>query len=138
MSEAPAAPAATKRVRPLSPHLQIYRWQITMSMSIFHRITGVGLSFGALLLVVWLAAAATGAAAYEAVQGFLGSPLGILLLMGWSWAMMYHLCTGIRHLIWDMGKGLTIPGVYATGYAALGASTLLTLIIWLTAWSKLS
>ena len=138
MSEGSAAPAASKRARPLSPHLQIYRWQITMSMSILHRITGVGLSFGALLLVVWLVAAATSAEAYDTVQGLLGSPVGIILLMGWSWAMMYHLCTGIRHLIWDMGKGLSIPGVYASDYAALAVSTILTAVIWFVAWSKLS
>lgn len=138
MSEASAAPVVRKRPRPLSPHLQIYKPQITSVMSIFHRITGVGLSFGTLLLVCWLTAAATGPEAYGKVQAFMASPIGILLLMGWSWALMYHLCTGVRHLVWDMGKGLSIPAVYASGYAALGISTILTLVIWLTAWSKLS
>ena len=138
MSEVSAAPAASKRARPLSPHLQVYKPQITSVMSIFHRITGVGLSFGTLLLVCWLVAAATGEAAYNNVQAFMGSPIGIILLMGWSWALMYHLCTGIRHLVWDMGKALSLPAVYATGYAALAISTLLTVVIWLAAWSKLS
>lgn len=137
MSDAPATPAAAKRPRPLSPHLQIYRPQITSAMSIFHRITGVGLSFGTLLLVCWLASAATGPEAYDKVQGFMASPLGILLLMGWSWALMYHLCTGVRHLLWDMGKALSLPAVYATGYAAIGVSSILTVAIWVAAWSKL-
>lgn len=137
MSEASATPSAPRRARPLSPHLQIYRPQLTSSLSIFHRITGVGLSFGALLLVAWLVAAANGADAYDQMQTFLASPVGIVLLMGWSWALMYHLCTGIRHLMWDMIIGLDLPGVYRSGYAALVVSTLLTLGVWVTAWEKL-
>lgn len=138
MSDASAAPGAAKRARPLSPHLQVYRPQITSVMSILHRLTGVALSFGSLLLVVWLAAAATGPDAYNSVQSFLASPVGIFMLMGWSWSLMYHLCTGLRHLMWDMGKGLSLPAVYASGYAALAVSTLLTAAIWAVAFGRLS
>src|SRR5688500_2907199 len=91
--------------RPLSPHLQIYRWQITMVMSILHRITGVALAVGTLLLIWWLVAAAAGPDAFATAQDFLGSILGRLLLLGWSWALFYHLCNGIRHLAWDAGWG---------------------------------
>ena len=85
--------------RLLSPHLQIYRWQLTSVMSILHRATGLALSAGGVLLVWWLVAAAGGPEAYEGVRDFLGSWLGIVLLLGWSAALFYHLCNGIRHLV---------------------------------------
>lgn len=138
MSDASAAPAATKRVRPLSPHLQIYRWQITMTMSILHRATGIALSVGTLALVAWLVAAAMGPETYAKFHDCISSPIGIFVLMGWSWSLLFHLCTGVRHLIWDTGKSLSLPGVYASGYAALGVSTILTAVVWFVAWSKLS
>ncbi len=85
--------------RPLSPHLQIYRWQLTSVLSILHRAAGVALTAGAILLVWWLVAAASGPDAYESVADFLGSWLGLLLLFGWSLSLFYHLCNGIRHLV---------------------------------------
>ncbi len=94
--------------RPLSPHLQIYRWQLTSVLSILHRATGVALSAGTILLVWWLVAAASGPEAYEGVQEFLGSWLGLLLLFGWSLSLFYHLCNGIRHLVWDTGHALDL------------------------------
>lgn len=117
--------------RPLSPHLQIYRWQLTMAMSIAHRATGLALVAGTLLLVWWLMAAATGPDAYAVVQGFVGSWLGLLLLFGWSAALFYHLCAGIRHLVWDTGHALDIASVYATGYATIAGAVLLTLLAWI-------
>ncbi len=116
--------------RPLSPHLQIYRWQITMLMSIAHRITGVALAVGTLLLVWWLVALAAGPAAFAQAQGFIGSWFGLLLLFGWSVALFYHLCNGIRHLVWDAGRGFEISSMYASGYAVLAATAALTVIAW--------
>ncbi len=129
---------SSKHPRPLSPHLQIYRPQITSVLSIFHRATGVGLAMGLLLLVAWVTSAAMGLEAYETLQSYIGSPVGILLLMGWSWALLYHLCTGIRHLIWDVGAGLELPQVYRSGYAALIISSALTLIVWIIAFVRFS
>jgi succinate dehydrogenase / fumarate reductase cytochrome b subunit len=114
--------------RPLSPHLQIYKPQITSVLSISHRITGLALVVGMLLLVWWLLAAAAGPAAYPHAQAFIGSWLGILLLVGWTFALFFHLCNGIRHLVWDTGHGLDIPTTYATGWAVVAASAVLTLI----------
>src|SRR5258708_16088954 len=91
----------TPAQRPLSPHLQVYRWQLTSVMSILHRATGIALSLGAILLVWWLGAASDGPEPYAAVQRFLGSWIGLLLLFGWSLALFYHLCNGVRHLVWD-------------------------------------
>ena len=121
--------------RPISPHLQIYRWQLTMALSISHRATGIALSVGTLVLVWWLMAAATGPGAYAAFQGFIGSWFGLLLLFGWSFSLFFHLCTGIRHLVWDSGRALDIPSVYATGYAALAGSVVLTIVAWVAAFA---
>lgn len=131
MSEAQAS--SPRPARPLSPHLQIYKPQLTSVLSILHRLTGVGLFFGAVLLVVWLCAAARGPESYITMLHFLGSPFGTLLLMGWSWALFYHLCTGLRHLMWDVGAGLDLPTTYLTGALALIASVALTLLSWIVA-----
>jgi succinate dehydrogenase / fumarate reductase, cytochrome b subunit len=114
--------------RPLSPHLQIYKPQVTSVLSILHRLTGLALSVGMLPLVWWLLAAASGPAAYAQAQAFLGSWLGTLLLIGWAYALFFHLCNGIRHLVWDAGCGLDIATTYATGWAVVVASAGLTLI----------
>ena len=122
--------------RPLSPHLQIYRWQLTSVLSILHRASGVALSLGTLLLVWWLVAAASGPASYENVQWFLGSWIGLLLLFGWSVALFYHLCNGLRHLCWDTGHGLDLRSVYASGWAVLAGTALLTIIAWIVGISQ--
>ena len=93
------------RERPLSPHMQIYRWPLPMIMSIVHRITGAGLYFGTLLLVWWLVAAGQGPNAYSKVSGFIGSLFGRVILFGYTWALIHHMLGGIRHLIWDSGHG---------------------------------
>lgn len=117
--------------RPLSPHLQIYRWQITMALSILHRATGIGLCAALPVFVCWLVALGRGPEDYALFTACLTAPLGKLFLMGWSWALCYHLCSGARHLLWDMGIGLELKGVYTGGYLAIGISTLLTLILWI-------
>ena len=116
--------------RPLSPHLQVYRPQITSVMSILHRLTGIALAVGTLLLVWWLVAAAAGPDSFATVQGFIGSVLGRILLFGWSWALFYHLCNGIRHLAWDAGWGFDLKTVYRSGWLVVAASAALTLIAW--------
>ena len=116
--------------RPLSPHLQIYRWQLTSVLSILHRATGIALVVGAVMLVSWFGSAADGAAPFAAFQGFLGSPVGLIVLFGCSVAFFYHLCNGVRHLWWDTGRGLELKSVYASGYAVLVATVALTVIVW--------
>ncbi len=121
--------------RPLSPHLQVYRWQLTSVLSILHRASGVALTLGAILLVWWLVAAAEGPEPFARIQAFLGSPLGLALLFLWSVALFYHLCNGLRHLWWDTGRGLELPAVYAGGWAVLAGTAALTVIAWAVAMS---
>jgi len=116
--------------RPLSPHLQVYKPQITSVLSISHRATGIALSAGTLLLVWWLVAAAAGPAAFATAQGFIGSWIGQLLLLGWSWSLFFHLCAGIRHLFWDVGYGFDLPTVNTSGWTVVIASVVLTVIAW--------
>lgn len=116
--------------RPLSPHLLIYRPQLTSVLSITHRLTGVVLAVGLLLAVYWLAALAAGDAAYGAALGVLGSwPVKALLFVT-SYAFFYHLCNGIRHLWWDSGRGFEIEQVYASGWTVVIVASLLTMIAW--------
>ena len=123
--------------RPLSPHLQVYRPQLTSMLSILHRITGVALAVGTLLLVYWLAAAAGGPESYAAAQGFIGSFFGQLLLFGWTVALFYHLANGIRHLFWDAGYGFELPTVYRSGQAVVAATAVLTVVCWIAAYTVL-
>lgn len=116
--------------RPLSPHLQIYRWQLTSVLSILHRAAGIALSAGTILLVWWLVAAANGPESFESAQWFLGSPIGLFLLFLWSVALFYHLCNGVRHLWWDTGHGLDLRSVYISGWVALAGTAILTLAAW--------
>src|ERR1700761_649311 len=91
--------------RPLSPHLQIYRWPVSMATSILHRVTGIALGVGTLLLTWWLVAAASSDPAFNTAQWFIGSTVGLLLLFGWTVALIYHFFNGVRHLLWDTGIG---------------------------------
>lgn len=116
--------------RPLSPHLQVYKPQLTSVMSILHRLTGIALAVGTLLLVYWLAAAAGGPESYAAAQAFIASPIGLILLFAWSLAFFYHLSNGIRHLFWDAGYGFELPTVYKSGWTVLIATAVLTLLSW--------
>lgn len=123
--------------RPLSPHLQVYKWQWTMALSILHRLTGVALAVGTLLLVWWLTSAAYGEAAYEDARSFLGSWIGRLLLFGWSVAFFYHLCNGLRHLLWDTGRMLDLKRAYASGMVVLVGTVVLTAAAWIGAYAAL-
>lgn len=123
--------------RPLSPHLQVYRPQLTSVLSILHRITGIGLAIGTLLLVWWLIAAAIGPTAFNTVQSFIGSIIGRILLLGWSFALFYHLSNGIRHLVWDAGKGFELTTAYASGRLVVAGSVVLTAISWFAAYAVL-
>ena len=125
--------------RPLSPHLQIYRWQLTSVLSILHRAAGIVLSAGAILLVWWLVAAASGPETYEGVANFLGSWIGLLLLFGWTASLFYHLCNGIRHLVWDTGHALDLKSTYRGGWLVVAASAALTAVAWIAGiWSWVS
>lgn len=123
------------RERPLSPHLQVYRWQITMTMSILHRATGVALAAGAFLFAWWLVAAAMGPEAYATFVECMRSPLGLLALFGFSFALVYHTFNGIRHLLWDIGYGYEIPKFYATGWAVAALTLVVTLGLWFLGWN---
>lgn len=119
------------RTRPISPHLQIYKPQLTSVLSITHRATGIFLTLGTVMLVYWIMAIASGPNAYSIVHSFFGSVIGRLLLLGWSYALFYHLCNGIRHLFWDIGLGFEMRAVYISGWAVVVASLVLTLFAWL-------
>lgn len=130
MTDTPTA----SRARPLSPHLQIYRWQLPMALSILHRIAGGGLAVGTLVLAWWVIAAAAGPEAFATAQQLLGSSLGRLLLFGWTVAFYFHALNGVRHLLWDSGHALELPAVYRGGYLVLGGTLVLTLVTWLFAY----
>ena len=121
------------RERPLSPHLQVYRWQITMTMSILHRVTGTILVVGAFGFAWWLLALAAGGDTYANVADCLASPLGKLFLFGFSLSLVYHLLNGIRHLLWDAGWGFEIPEFYASGWTVAALTVVFTLILWILA-----
>ena len=116
--------------RPLSPHLQVYRWQVQMVSSLLHRATGVALAVGSVLVVTGLLALAGGEQCFDAFRRVAGSPLGMLLLFGWSWALFYHLCNGIRHLIQDTGAGYSIAQFVRSSWLSMGISVVLTLLTW--------
>lgn len=119
-----------QRARPLSPFL-IYRWKYTMTLSFMHRVTGVLLSLGFLLLVYWLAAAAAGAGRYAEAVAVLSSPLGQLVLFGAAFAFCYHLLNGIRHLVWDTARGFELRTARRSGWAVAVAAAVLGLVVWL-------
>jgi succinate dehydrogenase / fumarate reductase cytochrome b subunit len=122
--------AAMAATRPLSPHLQIYRWQVQMVTSILHRITGVALCVGTALLVCGLVALAGGADAFGHFTAVIGSVPGMVLMIGWTWALFYHLCNGIRHLVQDMGDGYEIVQFVRSSWLSIIVSVLLTVIVW--------
>ena len=118
--------------RPLSPHLGVYKFMYTMSLSILHRMTGLAASVGFLLFAWWLMALATGPDSYQRVMGFLQTPFAKLLLVGFAFAFVYHLCNGIRHLVWDTGRGLERAQARRSGWLVVVVSLLLTtLVVWL-------
>ena len=124
------APAA----RPLSPHLQIYRWSWTMAMSVFHRVTGVALYGGTALVAIWFLAMASGPDAYASASWWFGTPVGLFLMFAYTWTLMHHMLGGVRHLVWDFGKGLEPGTRFWMARMTLIGSTGLTLLIWIVAW----
>jgi len=124
------AQARPQADRPISPHLQIYRPMLTMMMSIFHRITGAALYFGTLLLVWWLVAAAAGPEYFSFVNGLAGTIPGKLVLFGYSWALIHHMLGGIRHFIWDTGRGFDLATVEVMARVTIVGSLTLTALAW--------
>lgn len=121
--------------RPLSPHLQIYRWSWTMAMSVAHRITGVALYGGTLLIALWLVAAASGPAAYDTAQAIAGSVLGRLVLFGYTFVLLHHMVGGLRHFIWDMGHGYDPQTRMNLAKFSGLVSGILTLVVWIVAYA---
>ena len=116
--------------RPLSPHLQVYRPQLTSVLSITHRMTGILLSAGLAVIVAWLLALAAGPDAFDRVNALLGSVPGLILLLVWTQALFYHLLNGIRHLLWDAGWLLDLHSAYMSGWAVVSVSLVLTILVW--------
>ncbi len=117
-------------LRPLSPHLSIYRWQVQMVTSILHRLTGIILVFGTLMVLAGLFALAMGETSYAVFQHFSASPLGLILLIGWTWSLAFHACNGLRHLLQDAGLGYVTATFVRNGWLVIVASLLLTILIW--------
>ena len=117
--------------RPLSPHLSVYRWPITMTLSILHRMTGVALSIGLIALVVWLESIALGASSYEYLSDWMRSGIGQLLLLGWCFSFFFHLSNGVRHLFWDAGRGFEKSQANASSWMVIVATFALTAGYWL-------
>jgi succinate dehydrogenase / fumarate reductase cytochrome b subunit len=139
MGQGPAGPADREfnlaevrpAARPLSPHLQIYRWSWTMAMSIAHRVTGSALYAGTVLIAAWLIAAASGPAAYATAQAIAGSILGRLVLFGYSFVLLHHMVGGLRHFVWDMGKGYDLETRTGMAKYSVLVSGGLTILLWI-------
>ena len=134
MSAKPSAKTAVSR--PLSPFMlgQYYRFQISSLLSITHRLTGVALAIGTLFIAIWVLSAVAGPDAYARFAWFARTPIGLLLLLGWSWALFFHLCNGIRHLVWDVGYAFEKKHVDLGGWIVVAASLVLTALVWATAY----
>lgn len=127
----------TSHPRPLSPHLQVYKPLLTMMMSIVHRITGAALYFGTLLLAWWLMAAASGPEAYGVFQNFIGSIAGKVILLGYTWALIHHMLGGLKHFLWDTGRGFELTTADWMARLSLVISVGLTIAIWFLGYSYL-
>jgi len=136
----------SQTARPLSPHLQIYRWRVNMLQSTLHRLSGLFLCLGGLLLAWGLIAAACNAGAWAAFAAFCGSPFGIALLIAWTWALLFHLCNGIQHLYRDAGMGydaaqrdhMRTPSYFAMGWVVIAVSLILTALVWICVFARAS
>jgi len=127
--------ATATRARPLSPHLTVYRWPVTMTMSILHRVTGGALYFGTLLVAWWLIAAAISENYFDFVNMVLGSWLGRLVLFGYTWALVHHMIGGLRHLVWDTGAGLEKHTASRLAWANIAISVVLTALVWIAGYA---
>lgn len=117
--------------RPLSPHLQIYKLELPMVLSGLHRITGIALSVGSILLVAWISSAVHSADAFASMNGFLGGFIGQFVLFGWTFSLIYHSVSGVRHLIWDTGRLLEVEQIYSSSKIVLAIAIVLTLLAWI-------
>ncbi len=116
--------------RPLSPHLTIYRWPITMTLSILHRMTGVAMAIGLIFFALWFMRAASGPEEYQYFRSAMSTPIGLILLIGWTFAFFLHLGNGIRHLVWDSGRGFEKRTADASAWFVLGSAVVLTAVFW--------
>ncbi len=123
--------------RPLSPHIQVWKWHVTMATSITHRVTGVGNAIGAVLLTWWLISAATGPEAYGVFADFISSWLGQFFLFGFTASLVYHVLNGIRHLFWDTGAGFSLETSRMTGFLVYGIAVVVTLGIWVLGYANM-
>ncbi len=128
-------PHAAHRPRPLSPFVTIYHWPVTMATSIVHRVTGVGLALGTVVLTWWLVAVASGPEAYNQFMDLAATPLGQVILFGFTWSLAYHLLNGIRHLFWDMGFGFSIPAARLNSIIVIAGSILVAAGLFAAAYS---
>jgi succinate dehydrogenase / fumarate reductase, cytochrome b subunit len=126
------------RIRPTSPHAQIYRWQIGNTLSILHRLTGATLALGLLALSYWFVSLASGPDSYSAATHLLASPAGLALLLGWTFSFLFHLLNGVRHLFWDAGRGFERSQRHVSGWLAVLGAIALTLCIAAWVWPRLS
>ena len=135
----PDKPTSAHAKRPLSPHIQIYRWEITMTLSILHRMSGMALAVGTVMVVWMLIAAATGPDAYAVFHNAATSPVGMVALVGWSLALIFHMLNGIRHLFWDCGHGFEIKTAKRSGWLVFLGSIALTVALWwhICPWSNM-
>jgi succinate dehydrogenase / fumarate reductase cytochrome b subunit len=123
----------TTHERPLSPHLQIYKVELPMLLSGLHRITGIALSVGSILLVAWISSAVYSAEAFASMNRFLGGYIGQFVLFGWTFSLIYHSVSGVRHLIWDTGRLLEVRQIYSSSKIVLTIAIVLTLLAWILA-----
>jgi len=130
MAEANPSPLPIAQRRPLSPHVQIYRWSATMAMSILHRVTGVALYLGTVLLTVYLVTAAGGGVAFAEVSRFFGSPVGLIILFGYTFALMLHVCGGLRHAVWEAARGFDPVSRNLLAWGSLIGAVVLTALAW--------
>ena len=126
MSDAAKAP----RERPMSPHLSVWRWHITMASSIAHRVTGVALYVGALIAAAWAVSLASGPEAYAGFKSILGSPLGLVVMFGLTVSFFFHLANGVRHLVWDTGHGLDVKSANASAVFVFAFTAAATIAVW--------
>ncbi len=133
MADNPQKPAAT--TRPLSPHLTIYRWPVTMATSITHRITGVGLSVGAVILAWWLVSISNGPEGWQRFHALSDTPIGLLVVFGLTWSLVYHFLNGVRHLAWDLGYGFEKNLAERNSMLILAASILIAIALFALAWT---
>ena len=123
----------TTHERPLSPHLQIYKVELPMMLSGLHRITGIALSVGSILLVAWISSAVYSAEAFASMNRFLGGYIGQFVLFGWTFSLIFHSVSGVRHLIWDTGRLLEVKQIYSSSKIVLAIAIVLTLLAWILA-----